>query len=644
MSRRRASVGRRIDLTESDVQAAVAVANVPALLMVVFQMTGDERWLRAPYLPTVGRGLTDHDSGGLPDDIQGEIREEAVRAILGLQRGLRPAIEIPSSALAVRMMSVFMGEPVAEMYGPMLSTELARRVAPDAPENALERVAAPAGFRVIVIGAGVSGIVAAQQLEEMGLDYIILEKQRGPGGNWRQNTYPGAGVDTPSHLYSFFFAPNDWEKHFELRDNLQLYFSRVMEEVGGARHVRYGTEVLRAVYHGESCKWDVEVRNPNGSMQTLTANVVVSAVGVLNRLKLPDIPGMASFAGPSFHSSDWPVDINLDGKRVALVGTGASSMQIGCAIAERVSSLTIFQRSPQWVVPFDKFQQPIRDELRMLLRECPLYHGWYWLRLFWQFGDKVIEALRIDPEWPHPERSVNSRNDGHREFFTRYIRKQLEGRADLIEKVLPNYPPYGKRILLDNGWYSMLRRDNVTLIDEPVAEVREHSMVSSSGEEHETHAVIWATGFDVARFVASLDVRGLGGISLRDAWDDDNPRAYMGVSSPGFPNFFMLGGPNSFPGSGSFMHFMEVQMRYIRRLMNEMFRHGIAAIEPRQDATDNFNHLIDSLHERMVWTHRGMSTYYRNRHGRVVFVMPFLNVEFWEMTKRADLENYRIHF
>jgi 4-hydroxyacetophenone monooxygenase len=622
------------------VRTAVAVANVPALLMVVFQATGDERWLKPPYQPTRGRGLGDHDTGGLSDDVQAEIREAAVEAILGLQSGRRPAVEAPSPELTTRMMSVCMGERVGLEYGPMLSSELARRVASDETTPAMERLDAPDGFRVLVIGAGVAGIAAAQQLRDMGVDFTILEKQPEPGGNWWQNTYPGAGVDTPSHLYSFSFAKNDWAKHFELRDDLQRYFARTMKDVGGADHVRYGTEVLRATYDEAEHGWNVEVRNPDGSRQVLHVDVVISAVGILNRPRLPDLPGMGSFSGPSFHTAAWPDDIDLDGRRVAIIGTGASSMQVVPAIAAQVEHLTVFQRSPQWVVPFEKFAKPIPDELRLLLQACPLYHSWYWLRLFWQFGDKVIEALRVDPDWPHPERSVNARNDAHREYFTRYITDQLADREDLIPKVLPTYPPFGKRILLDNGWYSALRRDNVELVAQSVVEVRENGVVDASGVLHEADVLVWATGFDAARFVSSLEVQGVDEARLREVWDDDDPRAYLGLSVPGFPNFFMLGGPNSFPGSGSFMFFMEVQMRYIRALMTQMFRRGIKALDATEEANRTYNELVDDMHERTVWTHRGMSTYYRNSRGRVVFIMPFLNVEYWNMTRRPDLENY----
>ncbi|WP_330253566.1 NAD(P)/FAD-dependent oxidoreductase [Nocardia sp. NBC_00565] len=627
-------------LTEQEVRAAVAIANVPALLMVVYQTTGDPKWLEEPYRPTRGKGLGDHDSGGLNPKLQNEIREHAVDAILSLQAGHPPAIPSPSPEDTVRMMTVCIGETVGDEYGPMLSQELARRVAPDAPEIALEPVQPPPGFNVVLIGTGVAGIAAAQQLEDMGVDYVILEKQPEAGGNWFQNTYPGAGVDTPSHLYSFSFAKNDWNTHFEMRNDLQLYFTQTMKDLGANERVRYDTEVLSADYDETTKRWNVAVRNGVGDEEVLNASVVLSAVGVLNRPKLPHVPGMDTFSGVQFHSADWPEGLDLENKRVAVVGTGASSMQITPAIADRVEQLTVFQRSPQWVAPFEKFRAPIPLELRRLMQACPEYHSWYWIRLFWQFGDKVIESLRVDPEWEHPERAVNARNDAHREYFTRYITAQLGDRTDLLDKVLPDYPPFGKRILLDNGWFATLRKDHVELVNDGVDRVTPTGLVSSTGAEFDADVIIWATGFEAARFVSSLDVRGIGGLSLRQAWNDDDPRAYLGVSVPDFPNFFMLGGPNSFPGSGSFMFFMEVQMRYIRGLLTEMFKNDITAIDATAEANDRYNELVDATHDKTVWTHRGMSTYYRNRHGRVVFVMPFLNVEYWQMTERADLENY----
>ncbi|TFD45982.1 NAD(P)/FAD-dependent oxidoreductase [Cryobacterium frigoriphilum] len=631
-------------LSETDIRAAIGDAAVPALLMTVYQFTGDEKWLGPRYAPTRARGLGDHESGGLSDVVQAEIREAAIPIVMALQAGRMPAIAVPSPSAMTKLMAHYLNEPVDERYGPMLAEELGRRSALGDRRIEAPPLAAPTGYKVIVIGVGVAGIVASHYLEQMGVEYTIFERQPEAGGNWWQNTYPGAGVDTPSHLYSFSFADRNWNNHFELRDNLSQYFTDTLDEVGGRAQVQFDTEVLSATFDEPLNIWHLEVRGPDGVVVSHTANVVISAVGVLNKPKLPNVPGRDSFAGESFHSSYWPEGLDIAGKRVAIVGTGASSMQISPAIAEQVEHLTIFQRSPQWVAPFEQFRQAIPEGNRTLLQGCRLYHAWYWLRLFWQFGDKVIEALRVDPDWEFPARAVNSRNDGHRILFTQYIKDRLGDRQDLLEKVLPDYPPFGKRILLDNGWYSTLLRDDVTLVNEGVASVNAAGPVSDSGTQYDVDVLIWATGFDAARFISSMDVRGVGGLTLREAWDDDNPKAYFGVSVPDFPNYFMLGGPNSFPGSGSFMYFMEVQMRYIRDLLTEMLDGGVASIDATEEANRVYNDLVDSTHEHTVWTHPGMSTYYRNSRGRVVFVMPFTNLEYWEMTRRADIENYTFRY
>jgi 4-hydroxyacetophenone monooxygenase len=628
-------------LTEAQIEAAVRAATTSVLLMVIFQITGDDKWLEAPYVPPRAKGLTDRDGADeLGPGVRDEILAAGADAIRHLQEGGLPRIEAPGPDLAARMLSVCVGEPVDPKYGPLLSLELQRRISPESPQLAPPYVAAPEGFKVVVIGAGVSGIVAAYELENMGIDYVILEKQTDPGGTWWQNRYPGAGVDTPSHLYSFFFAKNDWSRHFELRPELQRYFAETVERVGAAEKIRYGTEVERAEFDAEAGDWRLRVRNPDGSTETMRAAALLTAVGILNRPKMPAVDGLGSFEGREFHSAEWPADVDVRGKRVAVVGTGASAMQICPAIAAEVEQLTIFQRTPQWVAPFENFMEEIPQALRDLLRTCSLYFGWYWLRLFWQFGDRVIEALRVDPEWEHPERSVNARNDAHRKFFTRYIEACLEGRPDLIEKAVPSYPPFGKRILLDNGWYETLKRDNVELVTESVVAETATGLRTAGGEEYEADVIVWASGFEAARFVSSLEIVGAAGITLREVWDDDDPRAYLGVSVPGFPNFFMLGGPNSFPGSGSFMFFMEVQMRYIRRLLNQMFERDVATMAVSEEANDRYNDLVDRMHETMVWTHKGMTTYQRNERGRVVFLTPFLNIEYWEMLAEPKLEDY----
>jgi 4-hydroxyacetophenone monooxygenase len=615
-------------------------ANLPTLLMVIYQVTGDPRWLEPPYCPTRSRGLSDHDTGGFSERIQDEVRLAGAHALFDLQSGKAPAIPMPNAEQTSRMLGVCVGESVDPSYGVMFSEEFERRMGIQEDVDIAESL--PPGFHVVVIGAGVSGIIAAQRLGQMGIPYTVVDEHDGAGGNWRDNPYPGAGVDTPSHLYSFSFAPHDWTKHFELRPELEEYLEATFERVGGAANTRFNTKVVSARFDPDAMVWRVEVQDRQGNRDQITANAVISAVGVLNRPSLPNIDGRDRFTGPSFHSSHWPEDLDIDGKSVAVIGSGASAMQIVPAIADRVGKLTVFQRTPPWVAPFEKFQLPIDYGARYLLNHFPMYRSWYFLKLYWQFGDKVLDSLRKDPSWPHPERSVNAINDGHRRFFTEYIEEQLGSRTDLRDKVVPTYPPYGKRILLDNGWYAALVRDNVTLVTEAVCEVLDQGVRSSSGDAYNADILVWATGFQASRFVSSLDITGLHGQTLRDAWDDDDARAYLGVTVPDFPNLFLLGGPNSFPGSGSFMYFMEVQMRYIGRILASMIDANVAAVNTRQDVYQRYGDLVDATSQTTVWTHPGTNTFFRNARGRLVFVSPFRNVEYWKQAVHSGLDDYQL--
>jgi 4-hydroxyacetophenone monooxygenase len=630
----------REGLEVDELEEIARSANIPTLLMVIYQVTGDKRWLERPFQPTRTKGLSDHDSGGLPESIQAEIRHAAALAFRHLQEGEPPSIAMPTPEQTSVMLGVCVGESVNDSYGQMFSEEFRRRIG---VSDSAGRYASPPGdFRVLVIGAGVSGIIAAHRLQERGFSYLLVDKHDAPGGNWLDNRYPGGGVDTPSHLYSYSFAPNDWGYHFELREALEEYFCKSFDLVGARRNTRFRTSAVRAEYDEATARWLVTLRAADGTLEVLPFNAVVTAVGILNQPKLPNVGGIDCFLGPSFHSSAWPGDLDLSGKRVAVVGNGASAMQIVPAIADQVDELVVFQRTPQWVAPFEKFQQPIDEGTRYLLRTFPIYRAWYFLKLYWQFGDKVLDSLRKDPDWPHPERAVNSRNDGHREFFTQYIRDELGNRTDLFEKVLPTYPPYGKRILLDNGWYQALCKPSVTLVTEAVASVTPTGVVTASGDPYDVDVLVWATGFQASRFVSSLEVVGRGGVTLRETWDGDDARAYLGVSVPGFPNLFMLGGPNSFPGSGSFMYFMEVQMRYIARLLAEVRRSGVAAIDVRKDVFDEYNDLLDRTSQQTVWTHPGTNTYFRNSRGRLVFVSPFRNVEYWTRARQSSIADYEV--
>lgn len=611
----------------------VRIANIPTLLMVLVQLTGDTKWLREPYRPVRPFGLGDNDSGGLPEGRQAEVRGAALGAILEWRAGRPIAIAEPSSALLVEMLACAMNEEVAPEYGPLIAAQLGQR------RPACEPIAAPAGFSVLIIGAGVSGMCAAVNLQAAGVPFTIIERNATVGGTWLENRYPGAGVDTPNHLYSYSFLTYDWTKYFALRDELWAYLEHVADSFSLRDHTRFNSEVLSARYDPEAQDWVIQVRQPDGVVRTERATVVISATGIFNPPKYPEIEGLDVFDGPVFHTALWPDDLSLAGKRVAIIGSGASCMQVGPEIQPQVAALTVFQRSPQWAAPFELFRKDVPPAIRSLLRDVPIYQSWYRARLAWTFNDRLHPVLQKDPDWPFPERAVNATMDSHRQHFERYLRTEIGERTDLLPQVLPTYPPYGKRILLDNGWFRMLTKPNVELVTERVARIEADALVTGSGERYPADVIVLATGFEVQRFLTAFDVVGRSGRTLREIWDDDDARAYLGLAIPDVPNFFCLYGPNTQHG-GSLIFAVEMQMHYIMDLLRKMIDRGIGSIECRQDVHDRYNEGVDAAHEQMVWTHPGMDTYYRNSRGRVVVNYPYRIVDMFTATRQADIGDY----
>jgi 4-hydroxyacetophenone monooxygenase len=627
----------------AELDTALESGNIPTLLMVLLHLTGDKRWLSERYQCTRIHGIDDNDSGGLPQDVQAEIRHAARDAILAWKGGKPAALHAPQTAQLVEMMKTSVGEEVPDSYGPMVAGWLGLD-----PEFALDQKGhfrVPEGFHVVVIGAGVAGICASIRLQGAGIPHTVIEKNGEVGGTWWENHYPGAGVDTPNHIYSYSFAKADWSRYFALRDEIQDYFVRVADDFKIRPNIRFNTKVESAIYNEAGMDWTVRISDADGKVDTLRANVVISAVGLLNVPKMPNIKGLDTFQGPCFHTARWPKGLDVTGKRVAVIGNGASSMQIVPAIAPIVSSLTVFQRSKQWAAPFERFQKKVPLPTRFLLREVPYYQEWYRQRLAWVFNDRIHASLQIDPTWPHPERAINRRNDKHREFFTDYIKAELGDRQDLLPHLLPDYPAFGKRMLMDNGWFRTMTRENVHLVNDAIQEVDGNAVITADGKRHEVDILVVATGFDAVNLLSSFQLVGRGGRSVRDAWDTEGAQAFMGVATPGFPNFFMLAGPNTALGhGGSVVALLETQVRYVMGLLKQVMNGNDwpFEIEVRKDVHDAYNQRVQDAHSRMIWSHRGMSNWYRNAKGRLVAPTPFRNDDYWHMARRTDLSDYEV--
>jgi len=623
--------------------AALREASIPTLLMCVAQVTGDPRWLEAPYLPQRDVSIFADPTGGLPEPVRDEIRAAAARVLDELAAGTRTLPAQPDDATFVRMMSVCLGERVPPEYAPMAREEMGfaeRAVGWTAePPPAARREA----YRTLVVGAGLSGVAAAGRLRQLGLPVEIVEKNAEIGGTWWDNDYPEAGVDTPNHFYSYSFAPNlGWTSNYSKRGEVLDYLKGTAEGLGVLRTVRLNTEVLALAWDEARREWAATIRDPRGE-RVERYRAVVLACGPLSRPKLSAVPGIESFTGDWWHSSWWRKDVPLAGKDVAVIGTGASAMQFLRSVASEARRVTVFQRSPQWARPPQDYHGTVSDGQRWLLEHVPYYYAWYRFGLMWRFGDGLLPTLRRDPEWPHPERAMNARNDRHREQLAAYMREQLAGRDDLLEKALPHYPPYGKRILIDNGWFDALKRDNVELVTQAVARVEGDAIVTADGERHHADVAILATGFEASRMLGPMEVTGRDGATIDREWANDDPKAHLGITVPGFPNLFLLVGPGTGLAHGGSIFFVtECQVRYVARMLVEMVERGIEAVDVKRDVHDAYMKRFDTLHEELVWSHPGMRNWYRNAAGRVFVPMPWRLVDYWTMTREPVLEEFDV--
>lgn len=443
-----------------------------------------------------------------------------------------------------RLLGLGVGRDVPQAYAEMMLEEMHLE---DRGQRTADVTSVSPGFEggqaeVLIVGAGLSGICLAIKLQEQGVPFVIYEKNDDVGGTWLENHYPGAGVDIPSHFYSFSFARKpDWSRHFATQSEILQYLRDCAMRFGIIEHIRFGHRVEGADWDEGTMRWRVQVTDMGaGQRLDLRTRFLASAVGQLNRPSVPDIEGLDSFQGAAFHTARWPEDLDLNNKRCALVGTGASAVQVGPAIIDRVASLTVFQRSPNWVAPNANYHKHMREGEKWALANIPFLIHWYRWLLFWASGDTLHDSLQKDPDWPHKDRSLNAENEAMRARLVSHIRSELDGRQDLIDKVIPSYPPYGKRMLRDTYWYRMLRNEKVTLIDNGVAGAYETGLIDGAGGHHEIDVCIFSTGFKATELLAPMQITGQGGQELNQLWGRDDARAYLGVHVPGFPNFFIM--------------------------------------------------------------------------------------------------------
>jgi 4-hydroxyacetophenone monooxygenase len=641
---------RKADIpgSDADLSNALRDANLPTLLMVMVHLTGDKAWMSDRYAPgpivAPEGSMFPDDSSGYDAEIAAEIRSAAFDLLSRLRDERAELPPPPSLETMVGMMSYSVAEPVTPEFVSMLMEETGFIDRDDQWREPLAEALSGGsveGFKVIIVGAGMSGICAAAKLKDAGIPFTILEKNDAVGGTWYENTYPDCGVDTPNHYYSYSFERNpDWSGYFSKRDELYAYFERCADDFGIREALRLQTKVVRMRYlDSESC-WSVDIRTSDGAQETLQANVVISAVGQLNRPSMPDIEGLESFAGPLFHPACWRHDVDLAGKRVAVIGTGCSAVQLLRKTAENAAKVSVFQRSPHWVSPNRDYYRPVEKGLIWSLNHIPYYAEWHRARMIFAYGDRNWAAVNADPDWPHPERAMNEVNDGVREALTSYISDQLGERQDLLSKCVPDFPVFGKRLIVDNTWYPTIARDNVDLITDPIARITPHGVETVDGVIHEVDVVIAATGFKTNLFLWPMEVIGRTGASLETRWGD-YPRAFNGIVVPDYPNLFTLYGPNTnIVHGGSIIYQTECQVHYVMKCVVKMIQQRLGSMEIREAVNDEYNERVQSISKTLAWGHPGVRSWYKNSQGHVVNNSPFSLQKFWEVTHDVVEDHY----
>jgi 4-hydroxyacetophenone monooxygenase len=627
--------------TTEQLRDAVAVAEVHPLLCGVAHLTGDLSLLRAEWAPDQLQLLL--PSRGLSPEQEADARDAAVGALRDHGAAGDPTRVLTASELH-RIFDFLVGASATPTWSEFLTEELSPPgTDPRAPSWHRREMDRSRPLTCAVVGAGVSGLATAYRLRQAGADVTIFEKNAAVGGTWLENVYPGCRVDVPNQLYSFSFAQsNEWVGRFSAQPELLGYLQRVTEDLELGACIRFSTEVEEARFDESSGQWAVSVRGSDGQPGVERFDVLVSATGQLNRPSFPDLAGRHAFAGPSFHSAAWDHSVSLEGKRVAVIGTGASAAQFVPSVADEAAHLDLYQRTPPWMLPTENYRDPFPPEYGTLLESVPTYGRWDRLWQFWLMHEGLLPTAKVDPAWGDTSHAVSAGNEFVRAMLVEVLRAQVPD-DELFAKMEPHFPPFSKRGLRDDGiWSQTLQRPHVDLIIEPIDVVTERGITTKDGVEHPADVLIYGTGFSASKFLTPMRVFGSAGIELSEQWDGD-ARAYLGITVPGFPNFFMLYGPNTnLVVNGSIIVMVECQVRYIVEALGQLLRGGHRTMACRPDVHDAYNAVIDAGNLEMAWGVADVPSWYRNARGRVTQNWPFGLLEYWERTRVPDLADYEL--
>jgi 4-hydroxyacetophenone monooxygenase len=619
---------------EAFLRRAVESSDLAALRAALYQATRDEELAR---LGPVAQ-LAPKDQARLVE-----------RSLELLRRGVDTFPDrAPGHGEIREIMDLVLGAPTRDEHFEVRRRMLAFEPFPFVHRREGGPLAVPDGFEVAIIGAGYAGLAMAIQLEQLGIPYAIFERRDEVGGTWSRNRYPDIRVDTLSITYELSLdEPYPWSQYFAPGAEVRGYLEHVARRLGVWEHIRLEHELRHATFDEARALWCLELEARGGESVRHEAAVVVSAAGLFSVPHLPEIEGSDAYQGELLHPTGWSDGIGVEDARVAIVGNGSTGVQLLAPIAERAHSVNVFQRTPQWISPRPRYGEVVSKEARWLFEHLPGYWNWCRYTSMINLFTWHEDFLTPDPEWQRAGGHITRKTEELRQFLLGYIREQVGGREDLVERLIPDHAPMVRRPVVDNGWYRALTRENVELVTEPIARFTKSGIETADGRERELDLVVMATGYDLHTYLWPVDYRGRRGAGLQKFWAEQSPRAYLGLAVPSFPNLFMLYGPNSQPVSGgiSLPSWFQIWSAYIAQCLEAMLEGGHRTIEVRERAYEDFNRRLDEEASGMSFTADTNSVaknYYVNAHGRLQVNTPFETADLWAMFERPDLRDFEL--
>ncbi|GAB7356260.1 hypothetical protein MBLNU459_g7071t1 [Dothideomycetes sp. NU459] len=634
------------DVNEEFIRKAVNEVSANPLRLALLQITKDKELEHMTVTKKAIRG------GVLFDYVLSESDEQTVRAkaVAYLLLGPRNAPAPPSKTECFRLMDLFSDKPMRDQpgdpsfdyeegYEELALENYPRDVDWTSTAPSTERLSE---WKVIIVGAGISGLAAAIPLKKLGIPFEIIERQGGIGGTWLLNSYPGARVDTTSFLFQYKFEKAyPWTEYFASAGETRKYLEYVATKYGVKSSIKFNREVVAAKWESVNSKWHVQIRHKDGTEESLVCNAIISASGLFSTPNaLPDIKGLSTFKGPLFHTAQWDHSVDHRNKDVALIGTGSTGAQLAPVVARESKSLTVYQRTPNWMFQIEGYRNAVSDHMHWLCNHLPYFWNWHCWATFYRSLHLAATQLR-DEEWTAKGGKINKRNDTLRRNLTEMYEKEIGDRPDLMEKMMPTYAPMVRRLVVDNGFLACLKSDNVELVSDDIDSITETGILTKDGRHREFDIIVLGAGFKVSQYLWPVDYIGREGMTLAKAWAKDGARSYLGLTMPHYPNLFTLYGPNHQPRGGSLYSYGEMWARYAVASIVGMIERDVKSMEVRDDVFQQYQENLDKANEKLIWESNG-SSYYVNGYGRQAVNMPWTTAEYHSMIRKPNFDDYNM--